>query len=142
MDELTILDVNGSGALTFHSRSPEDRSLPIMSFVVRVTDHHLSAETGVYAGDGTSWLVGMFEDMAQKWAGWNGNISYASLESELELSGRHDRFGHIAIRVVLQPSHYPGSWRAEATVVTEAGQLEHIALEMASFVGHTHDVNY
>jgi hypothetical protein len=142
MDEVVIRDVNGSGGLTFHSRSPEDRSAPIYSFVVRVTDHHLSAETVVYAGDGASGLVRMFEDMSQKWAGWSGNISWGSLENELELACGHDRFGHIGIRVILQPSHYADSWRAEATVVTEAGQLENIALEMAAFIGHTQDVSY
>jgi Family of unknown function (DUF6228) len=135
LDEFLIPSASGAGYLLFFNRLPDDRKEPIGSFSVRVTDHNLSAVTGVYAGYVHSNPVKLFADMARQWRGWKGELSWSSLDSEMTLACSRDRLGHVAIRVRLRPRHMPYDWQVEATVMTEAGQLEAIAKRATLFFG-------
>src|SRR5205814_3852848 len=118
-------------------RSPTDRREAIERFWVQVTDHNLSAVGQVYAGYMPRYPTQLFVDMARQWSGWPGELVYESLEGEFTLRCSHDRFGHISIRVELRSGLMPDDWRVEATVMTEAGQLEDIAQRAALFFGHS-----
>ena len=135
MDELLIPSAAGIGGLLFYDRSPSDPTQPIESFCVRVTDHNLSAAGQVYAGCGPSHPANLFADMAARWSGWPGVLTWDSLERELALHCSHDQLGHIAIRVELRSGLMENDWRLEATVMAEAGQLEAIARRAAFFFG-------
>jgi hypothetical protein len=119
----------------FYDRSPADRAKTIEGFCVRITDLHLSGAVQVYAGFVPSHPASLFVDMARRWSGWPGELVWESLEGELALRSSHDRRGHISIRAVLQPACMPEDWRVEATVMTEAGQLEAIARAAETFFG-------
>jgi hypothetical protein len=134
MDEFEIKNVRAEGSLVFFDRSPADRDKPIENFWIRVSENNLSAAVQVYAAVSPS-PVDVFEAMAQMWQGWQGELCWDSLEGEASLHCGRDKFGHILIRTRLRPSLYPGSWRVEATTVTEAGQLELIARRAKEFFG-------
>ncbi len=133
MDEFLIRSAAGSGGLLFYNRSPREPEKPISGFWVRVTDLHLSGALNVYAGYMPSHPAGLFADMARHWTGWKGEMGWSSLEDELNLRCSHDRLGHIVIRVLLH-SEYP-SWQLEASVTTEAGQLQALASQAKRFFG-------
>lgn len=135
MDEFFIPSTAGNGGLLFYDRSPYDLTQPIGSFWVRVSDHNLSAAGHVYAGYGYSHPVELFAAMAARWTGWPDELTWNSPERELVLRCTHDRLGHIALRVELQWGPMDDDWRVEATVMTEAGQLEALANRAALFFG-------
>jgi hypothetical protein len=135
VDEFLIPSTAGSGGLLFYSRLPSDSTKPIEGFWVQVTDHNLAGAVHVYAGYQPSHPAGLFADMARHWSGWKGELTWGSLEGELNLRCSCDRLGHIAIRVELQSGGMPDDWRVEASVMTEAGQLEAIARQAKSFFG-------
>lgn len=135
MDEFMIPSASGEGGLLFYGRLPTDKTQPIQSFWLRITDHNLSATGQVYAGYCSSHPVPLFEEMARQWSGWPGKLSWASLEGELEIYGSHDRLGHITIRIELCSSTLSDNWIVAATVMAEAGQLEDIARRAALFFG-------
>lgn len=135
MEEFLIPSATGIGGLLFYDRLPPDLTRPIASFWVRVSDNNLSAATQVYAGYAPSHPASLFADMAARWSGWPDVLVWESLESELAMSCFHGRQGHIAIRVALRSGWMESDWRVEATVMTEAGQLEAIARRAASFFG-------
>jgi hypothetical protein len=135
LDEFLIPSSAGAGSLLFFNRLPVDRKQPLEDFSVRLTDHNLSAVATVYAGYIHSNPVELFADMAKQWHGWKGELCWSSLEEEMALCCSRDRLGHVAIRVHLRPGHMPYDWRVEATVMTEAGQLEAIAKRAVIFFG-------
>jgi hypothetical protein len=135
LEEFLIRSASGDGGLLFFQRSPPDPTKPIDGFWVRVTDHHLSAQGQVYAGDAPSHPGPLFADMARQWSGWSGELVWESLERELSIRCRRDRGGHIFIRVELRSGPMPEDWRAVATVLAEAGQLESIARRAELFFG-------
>jgi hypothetical protein len=135
MNEFLIPSTCGSGGLRFYERSPVDPARPLDGFWVQVSNRNLSAAAKVYAPDEASHLVALFAEMASRWSGWPGELTWASLEGELVLRFRHDRLGHIAIHVDLWSGAMPDDWRVEATVMSEAGQLEKLARDAARFLG-------
>ncbi len=134
MDEFSIPNPHGSGGLLFYDRSPYDPTEPINSYWVRITDHNFSVACKVDAGY-PSHPAKLFADMALQWSGWPGELAWQNFEGELALSCRHDKFGHIAIRVKLLSGWKEDAWRVEATTMAEAGQLDAIALRAAAFFG-------
>jgi hypothetical protein len=91
----------------------------------------LRAEVRVYAyrADG---LPDLFEAMASDWRGWSGAKCWESLEGELKLTATHDGLGHIALDVVLGPLYE--EWKAQGTLVLEAGSLDAPASHLRDFV--------
>jgi hypothetical protein len=85
----------------------------------------------------------LFAEMAQCWAGWPGELSWVALDpNDLELRSTHDGRGHITIRVRLGYNQ-PHKWvedcecRLQFVVRTEAGQLELLAAQVATFFGQS-----
>lgn len=136
LDEFLLPSGAGDGGLLFYQRSPDDPTEPIDGFWVRIMDHNLSACCQVYACYAPSHPALLFAEMAQKWAGWPGELIWESLEGELKLRCSHDRRGHISVRTELRSGHLPDDWQVVATVMAEAGQLENIARRAAVFFGH------
>ena len=77
----------------------------------------------------------MFDHMARQWSGWAGELAWEALEGELGLRCSHDGLGHVAIRAILRSGHMTDDWQVEATVMTEAGQLERLARNALLFFG-------
>ncbi len=138
MDEFLVPSVSGSGGLLFFDRAPLDPAQIIHGFWVRITDHHLSAIGQVDAGNdeyGPFHPAGLFARMSERWSGWPGALTWSSLEGELSLSCTQDPLGHVAIRVELRSGPMADDWRAQATIMTEAGQLEALSRRAALFFG-------
>ncbi|MBA4031417.1 MAG: hypothetical protein C0478_11095 [Planctomyces sp.] len=137
MDEFSILSVNGSGGLFFHDRSPFDTHEPIYCFGVRVTGHNLSAHATVHCGCIPSHHPApFFAELAMRWADWEGELVWSSIEGELTLRCSRDSLGHISIRTELASGPMPDDWKVEATIVVEAGQLESISRRANVFFGN------
>ena len=136
VDEFSIPNPHGSGGLLFYDRSPYDPTEPLNNYWVRITDHNFSVACKVWACHApSSHPAKLFADMALQWSGWHGEMAWQTYEEELALSCRHDKFGHIAIRVKLLSGWKEDAWRVEATTMAEAGQLDAIALRAAAFFG-------
>jgi hypothetical protein len=75
-----------------------------------------------------------FAELAAEWRGWEGERSWDAYEGGLALTCSHDGAGHVPLRVRLAEAN-SRAWRAEATVVLEAGQLEDAARAVADFFG-------
>jgi hypothetical protein len=135
LDEFLIPNLAGGGGLLFFDRLPIDRTKPIEQFSVRVTDHNLSAVSQVHAGYAPRNPAILFAEMARQWTGWPGELVWESIEGELILRCSHDGRGHISVGIELRRGPEPDDWQIEATILTEAGQLQQIAQRAASFFG-------
>ena len=135
MNEFFIPSVTGNGGLLFYNRLPTDPARPIEHFSVRVTDQNQSAECLIYGAYSALNPVPLFADMAAKWAGWSGEVSWQSLEGEFILRCTRDRWGHIFLRAEIRSGPMQNDWHVAATVIVEAGQLEDIARRAMSFFG-------
>ena len=133
MDEFLIQSAVGGASLLFFGRTPDDRDQPLVEIQVRLVDQNLSAASRVYAAH--SHPAPMFAEMARNWAGWQGEVCWLSLERELGLRCSRDRRGHVTIRAELRSGVRPDDWRAEATIIVEAGQLERLARQASAFFG-------
>lgn len=100
-------------------------------FTVTFSSASLSAShrVWVYTGD-CERLVGLFVEMAENWAGWEGAKTWDAIEGDFSLSCTSDRLGHIALKVELVGRDAPELWSAKFNVEVEAGQLEKIANEI------------
>jgi Family of unknown function (DUF6228) len=135
MDSFPIRSASGAGSLEFFERTPADARLPIERFKVRLTDHDLAAVGRVYVGPDDPNPALLFARMAADWRGWSGELAWDLPEGELGLRCARDRTGHVAIRVELRSGPGGGDWTVRATVVVEAGQLEELSRQAASFFG-------
>ena len=124
MDEFVISYAGEE--LVFFDRLPPNRSEPLDYFSFRISQPNLTAQRRVY-GYLSSDLAQFFADMARQWDGWQGELVWTSLESELTLRCSHDGLGHISIRVDLRSGSYLDDWQLLATVKADAGQLEEVA---------------
>lgn len=104
-------------------------------FDVSLVATALSASVRVYDIQPQNWSS-FFEDLAANWKGWFGEKKMQSLEGHLAVSASSDSLGHISLRVKLRDI-IPGTpdWRAEGTLVVEAGQLEKLASHAKRFFG-------
>jgi hypothetical protein len=93
----------------------------------------LSASVRVYDIQPQNWSA-FFSDLAANWKGWPGAKQRESLEGHLSVSATSDSLGHISLRIKLRDV-IPGApdWRAEGTLVVEAGQLDRLANEAKKF---------
>jgi hypothetical protein len=126
----------------------EDRSVEIRSTQGRrsLRFHSLHGDyfTASIEGDGPQatqkiWgytdcqlLVQLFESIARDWTGWQGERAWESIEGDLRLEITSRSTGQITIRVALR-NYGEDGWNLQALIFTEAGQLEGIARQVASF---------
>ena len=78
-----------------------------------------------------------FSELAENWRGWEGQIKWRSTEAELELIATSDPLGHIWVTANVRPDAHPARWRATASVMVEAGQLERLSHDFSSFFAFT-----
>ena len=135
MDSFGIENASGPGGLFFSDRTPGDPGRPIERFLVRLDGLDLSAIGRVYYIYNDDHPAPLFVAMAEKWRGWDGQLSWGSLEGELTLTCSQDRAGHVAIRVELRSGPMETDWSVRATVWAEAGQLEEMARKATAFFG-------
>ena len=135
MSSLLIRSPFGMGSIEFYERTPSDTRLPIERFKVRLLDHELSAIGRVYLTEDETNPADLFAQMAASWKGWQGSFLWSS--DELALDCTQDRSGHVTIRVELRSGHSDRDWTVQATIATEAGQLEDLAHEAALFFEST-----
>lgn len=104
-------------------------------FDVSLVSTPLSASVRVYEIQPQNWSA-FFQDLAANWKGWSGEKKMESLEGHLAVSATSDALGHISLRVKLRDI-IPGTadWRAEGSLIVEAGQLERLAGDARKFFG-------
>jgi hypothetical protein len=76
-------------------------------------------------------LADYFASLAADWRGWSGTRTWG--RNTLILEATHDGLGHIALTVKLGQNLYPNAWRAQVTLKIDAGALDAIARDAASF---------
>jgi hypothetical protein len=136
MEELLLLSADGESRLLFSDREPFDRDQPLEGFSVRITVRNLTAEGRVCADRDNGHPASLFAEVARQWRGWPGELSWESMENELELRCTHDKLGHVRLRVRLGRSwDWPGDWQVWTAVTVEGGQLDRLATEAAAFFG-------
>jgi hypothetical protein len=135
VEELWIPSSDGGGGLLFYDRVPFEREKTLDRYWVRIAGPDLTASREVYAGYAPSHPASLFADMARRWSGWEGDLTWESLEGEMTLGCSHDGLGHISIGVELRSGLMPVDWRVKAAVTADAGQLEGIAHRAAVFFG-------
>lgn len=121
--------------LTIRS-SNSNRSLCIEavtdSYLTAVLESHVlsgSVEVWVETGD-VAGLARFFGELGELEAPWSGTRSWASLESDLELSATCTSLGAVTFQIGMRG--LPGSpeeWQLEAGLETEFGQLSRLAAE-------------
>jgi hypothetical protein len=93
----------------------------------------LNAETTIYDVTGETFAFADFwRGLASHWKGWSGAKSWASLEGDLELEARSDSLGHIEVTCALSRGA-PHGWRIKVWLFAEAGALDALASQAASF---------
>jgi len=119
---LSLKSSNSEAAVTF---SDVEGDCFRVSVVAR--DHSVSRI--VYATTDAFGIPALFAQAAQSWKGWDGAKVWQSIAGELRLELGHDLRGHVTVRVRIRSN--PGgadSWRHEAEIGLDAGQLEAVAL--------------
>jgi hypothetical protein len=88
----------------------------------------------------STYLVGppsaLFDAMAEKWQGWNDEISWADMEKGLCFTATSDSTGHVTLMVSMR-SYFPDR-QLKATVMLEAGGLERIANQIGRLFHSSH----
>jgi uncharacterized protein DUF6228 len=135
MDEFVIRSSVDDSRLEFFDRSPDDRSLPIESFALKVARRDLFATASIWAGYTGSHPAKWFLEVAENWRGWQGDRRWESMEHELRLVATNDRRGHIAITIRLRSGICEHDWSVAATLKVDAGQLDEIARHAVKFFG-------
>ena len=135
MDEFVIKSSVDDCTIAFVEREPEDPTLPIERFRVKVTRNDLSATAPVWGGYTLSSPAPWFHELARNWQDWQGELVWNSLERELALVATRDRLGHINIRIELRSGLMAHEWSLQAFVVVDAGQLDVLARQAERFFG-------
>ena len=131
MNAVKIPSTNAAASLRF---SDFDGS----HFTVTLTSPALSAAVVVYAVPdlGTKdieALVSLFKAMSENWKGWEGALSWSSLEGELSILATSDRLGHVNLRLKFREYEGPIPWSAEADFALEPMQVEQAYKQLVLF---------
>jgi hypothetical protein len=124
---LELLSNDGATLVIERDESPE-----AWWWHVTLTASDASAATRVDPNGGTP-VDKFFADLAREWRGWSDAKSWEPFERRLRLSAQHDGLGHVALRVTLQQDAFPDGWCLEATLKLDAGALDAVARDAASF---------
>ncbi|MEV4277183.1 DUF6228 family protein [Actinoplanes xinjiangensis] len=99
-----------------------------------LTARTIAKVDGLFA-DVVTTLPGFVEGLAAGWRGWEGVLSWRSMEYELALDARHDGRGHVSLGVTLRepgPDWDDTAWSARAVFVLEAGEeMTRLAADLA-----------
>jgi hypothetical protein len=90
---------------------------------VRVTEPGLVAEKRIYifseTGHPLAPIALFVREMATKWRGWSGDLTYESIEHNLEITAQHD--GHVRLNVNLRSDEAAG-WRVNTRLTVPPGE--------------------
>jgi hypothetical protein len=130
MSEVEVLSIEGR-RLKFHQALGGSGD-SMWSFTADLEGETFRASVSVWdLGDG---LATYFSNLAAQWAGFDGEIAYASLEGTLALSGRHDGKGTVTMSVTLRQP-WPPTWTVVANLHLGAGaHLDSIAADVLQLV--------
>jgi hypothetical protein len=121
-----IRSCHGTRSLRFRTRRGE-------YFCVSVEGDGPQASVWVWGFTDCHLLVDLVESIAHDWRGWEGQRSWSSVEGEFRIAASTTRAGKVTLAVELAHRDGEDDWRLIVPVVTEAGQLERIAREVAAF---------
>ncbi|MEO5959003.1 MAG: DUF6228 family protein [Opitutaceae bacterium] len=74
----------------------------------------------------------LFRKMAANWRGWEGELSWSTLEGEFKMTATSDRLGHIDLLVVMKSDSYPRDWELKARLHLEAGTLDQVYRDLSA----------
>jgi hypothetical protein len=121
-----IPSCDGRRSLRFHSRRGD-------YFDASVEGDGPRASVRVWGYTDCDFLVDLFESLARDWRGWEGERSWSSIEGEFSIAAGTTKAGHVTLALTLRHNDFKDHWRLDVSVFTEAGQLERIAREIATF---------
>ena len=127
MPGFNIRDRDGDGSLSIVFDGSEE------FWIAELSGHGVSARRRVYAYRPHGGFDGTFKEMSAAWRGWEGEKTWRSLESELQIVSTHDGLGHVKIAVELRMNS-KADWRVRGVLVVEAGQLDGLAAEAEEFL--------
>jgi hypothetical protein len=98
-------------------------------FTASLISPAVCAEVRVYAAtdlevNTVAALVGLFKTMSEGWKGWQGKLTWASLEGELEIVATADSLGHVNLRLMFREHDGPMPWFANIDFTLESMQVE------------------
>ena len=126
MSVFSLKSVHGGYSLTL---SPQGQR----GYRAVLSGPDLNAETTIYDVTGETFAFADFwRDLASHWKGWSGAKSWTSLEGDLELEAHSDSLGHIQVTCALSRG-VPHGWRIKVWLFAEAGALDALASQAASF---------
>ncbi len=133
--------MNSDGVFSIRSTSApgrlEFRWTRPAHFEVTLEDAGLHAVSEVHAivgGQTTDLPTRFFEGLAEDWRGWHGAREWASYERDLQFSATADRRGHVFLLVNLAAGASSDQWKAQASLILEAGQLEDYSRTFRAFL--------
>jgi hypothetical protein len=105
-------------------------------FVARIEDSGLRATKRIDVFLAES-LVGLFEEMAVNWKGWQGTLGAETIDHDLSLDCKSDSTGHAFATVKLceQNEH---DWVASTTIRIDSGQYANIAQQLKALLSQRH----
>jgi Family of unknown function (DUF6228) len=127
MESVTIRSVRDGAELTFGTDGhPASEKLDV-SIVGPSCSARLATST-YYSGSPAL----LFRKMATSWRGWEGELSWSTLEGDFKMTATSDRLGHIELLAELHSDAYPREWELKARLNLEAGSLEQLYRSVAS----------
>lgn len=123
----SLTDTKGPGRLEFVA--PGDGA---QYFEARLQLPALECRAKIYGYNPTGSLVGVLEELARNWKGWQGARRWSSIESDLLLEFAHDGIGHVGVGVELR-TYGPEAWTVRTKLVLEPGALQELANQAKQF---------
>ncbi len=74
--------------------------------------------------------VDLFREMADEWAGWEGEKRWGDGSGTVELAAHHDHVGHVTLTVRLRDEPL-ANWSLRADIRLEPGQLAKLAEDVS-----------
>lgn len=83
-------------------------------------------------------LTPFLDHLADQFTGWDGTLSWRSLEHGLRIDATHYSRGHVLLSCTIGPPHHPPGWSASAGVTVDAGeQLRRLTSDVSRFLNPT-----
>ena len=125
MEKSVVIKSTDSDAVLKFSNPKND------CFEVSFSSSYLCASKRVwgYKGAPCEFLVNLVNNLASQWKGWDGIEEWSSMVNDFKMAFILDSLGHIKIEIEL----IDNSWKINAELNTEFGQLEQISKQVKNF---------
>ena len=77
--------------------------------------------------------IGLFEEMAIEWRGWDREKSWGSLEGEFDLTETSDSTGHVTLLASVYSRTFPPCAKMICEFYIESGQLDKLNKQALEF---------